>query len=334
MTVIRNGTTEPEPTPEPTSLDDQVAAEFAPPPAPDLASVPPPDDQREDATLPAAGESGERVEGPETTPQPPPVPSAEPVDQTSLPDHYDILGRQITPAQAEAMFNVYAWAQALTTEQVIAIEQVLAGDTGAPAGPERQPPAPAPAAASPTAPAPAPPTDPYEDPAITAMRAEIDQLRAQVAAPQVAQPQPNQPPPFDAQLHAHRVAVAQDVMGSAQETLGLNEAEAELIAQRIIQSGELGPLENQYGDFRAAMERAVQSQVWLDPFFREKAISAQAPKMNGTATATAERKAASSSLASSTGSAPRESDQSPAPSTRQAQIDAMAKEIARDMQAG
>lgn len=121
-------------------------------------------------------------------------------------------------------------------------------------------------------------------------------------------------------------------MNTASTDFGLNAAEQELIAQRIIQSGELTGLEQQTGDFRTALERAVQGQIWLDPYFREKAIAADNARkgLATTSEATAERKAASSSVAGTVGSVARET--APArPGSRQEAIDAMAKVIAADM---
>lgn len=319
MTTVRNDPTAPAPedqtspegtpgapaAPERTMEGDIAAATAAAEPIEAAAPAPAPADTPAGdgavAPLPAAAVEGGDGEGAVGSAAPP----------APLPDHYDILGHKITPAQAEAALNVYAWASGLTPEQVQAVERALNPE---PAAAGVQPPA-APAA-------PAQP-DPYEDPAMTELRAQVAQ---QAAA--LEQLQAQRQPEVDQQLLQARTDVATDVMEKVRTTYDLNDAEQELLAQRVAASGMLPMYEQQTGDFRAALDKAVEQHIWTDPYYREKAIAQQTAAAAAQSQTIEERKAASSALGGSTGSAPRQTEAPPRPSTRPELIDAMAAEIA------
>lgn len=231
-----------------------------------------------------------------------------------LPDHYDLLGHKLTPAQVEAALNVYAWASGLTPEQVQAVERSLNPE---PAAAGVQP------SAAPVAPAQPAEPDPYEDPAVADLRAQVaaqatalEQLKAQRA------------PEVDQQLLQQRTDVATDVMEKVRTTYDLNDAEQELLAQRVAASGMLPMYESQTGDFRPALEKAVEQQIWTDPYYREKAIAQRSAAQTAQEQTIEERKAASSALGGSTGSAPRQTAAPPRPTSRNELIEAMAGEIA------
>lgn len=334
------------PTPDVTPTSTDTPTDPATP-APDAPSQAP-----SDATSPsvaAEGGTGPGVAGAQT-----PAP---------LPDHYDILGYQVTPAQAEAALNLYGWAQSLTPEQhqYVSLVRDLTPDqiarvqaTLAPPTQQQVAPQPAPPQAAP--PAPVVPADPFEDPAVTALRAELAELRAQVAPQQQAappaypQPQPQQqyapapeyraqypqqqPPQqqqfqgpdaiLQQQVEAQRAEVAQSVLDATQTAYDLSAAELELLTQRAATSGAIQFHLNNGLQFKDAIEKALDQTVWSDAFFREKALARTGYARTDEVAA---RREASTALSSSPGSVQREAPVQ-RPTTRKGIVDAMAADFA------
>ena len=306
-----------EPLPEPAPVSDpgaSVAIPAGPAPAASLSVAAP-----EEGTV--AGAPPETAPG--TQAEPLPAPGA------ALPEHYEVLGLKLTPAEMDYALNTARFMAARSPEELAAMNEALLKlhVPAPPVGPP-VPVAPVPASTPPVA-------DPYEDPAITALKAQVAELRAHIVNVQpTLQPAPV-PLQMDSALQQQRAEIAQAVAQEFVTGYDLTPAELELLAQRSALSGEWERAQSVSTDFRTQVHTALDRQLWTDPFFRDKAIARLAAKSTApTADELAERRAASTALGGTPGSSPRETAPLTGPLTRQQQIDGMAKDIAVAMGQG
>lgn len=254
---------------------------------------------------PAEPQVEEVVEAPDPASTPPATPPG--------PAVVEIAGQQFPADQVAALID---WANQLTPEQWQLLNQ--------PPGPE---PTPEPQFTP-------PPEDEIVDPALakyveerlSAQQAELEAVRAQVAAQQqVVASQ------YQSELEAALTTARQGIS----EKFGLSDAEADALLAAANSTPAANAVVQQYdlnADPVAAFTAALETAYWLTPEFRDRAIAEQvttAVAEHTVSSALEEKKALNQGLVGSGAAAPRVSR--PAPSTPDERHAAMVNRIAETL---